>query len=335
MNNTLLVTGATGFVGGHLTRELLRRGERVRALGRNRLALDALEQMGAEAVAGDLTDAHAVDDACRNVRTVYHVGALSAPWGKRGDFVSANVGGTRHVLEACIKQNVQRIVYVSSPSVCFDGSDCVNQTESAPYPVRFVSIYSETKAAGERLVQARRNDLETVIVRPKAVFGENDTALLPRLVRAAEQNRLPIIGTGDNRVDLTYVANVVHAVLLAGESPNAIGNTYTITNGDAGLNAPCLWDVIRNVLRTLDVPEPRRRVPLSIALAVAGSLEAAAELTQREPFLTQYTASILARTQTYDISAARRDLGYAPLVPLAVGLERTIAVLARERGGNR
>ena len=300
-------------------------------MGRNRLALTALAEAGAEAVRGDLSDAHALHDACRGAATVYHVGAFSAPWGKRGDFVSANVGGTRHVLEACVKQGVRRLVYVSSPSVCFDGTDCVGQTESAPYPTRFVSVYSETKAAGEQLVRARHGDLETVIVRPKAVFGEGDTSLLPRLVRAAERGRLPIIGAGDNRVDLTYVGNVVHALLLAGESPGATGKTYTITNGDTGMDTPCLWDVIRDVLRALGVPEPRRRVPLAVALAAARGMEAAAELTGREPTLTRYSALILARTQTYDISAARNDLGYAPVVPLADGIERAVAALRRER----
>lgn len=327
----VLVTGATGFVGTHLVRELLRRGANVRAFGRNRDVLDAVEVAGAEAVTGDLRDSESVRGACRGVSLVYHVGAFSAPWGDVREFEAVNVGGTRHVLDGCRAAGVGRLVYVSSPSVTFDGNDCIRQTESTPYPVRFVSPYSHTKKEGEDLVNIARGELETVIVRPKAVFGPGDTSLLPRLLRAARAKRLPQIGTGNNRVDLTYVDNVVHALLLAGESA-AVGNTYTITNGDPGANAPCLWGVIGHVLASLRLPTIQRSVPLSVALALAGSAEAMAKITGREPFLTRYSALILTRTQTYDISAARRDLGYAPVVSLDEGLARTIAALQNARG---
>lgn len=321
----ILVTGATGFVGVRLVEELLRRGERVRAFGRNRSVLNTLEVAGAEAVSGDLRDAKAVCQACRGVGTVYHVGALSSPWGDVREFETVNVGGTRNVLDGCRAGNVGRLVYVSSPSVTFDGSDCVRQTESAPYPHRFVSHYSRTKKEGEDLINAARGDFETVIIRPKAVFGPGDTSLLPRLLRAARAKRLPQIGPGDNRIDLTYVDNVVHGLILAGESSQAVGDTYTITNGDLGAEAPCLWGVIGHVLASLRLPKIRRVLPLSMALMLAGGAEAVAGMTGREPFLTRYSALILARTQTYDISAARNDLGYAPVISFAEGLERTIA----------
>ncbi|MBC8141457.1 MAG: NAD-dependent epimerase/dehydratase family protein [Armatimonadetes bacterium] len=319
-----VVTGATGFVGSALVRSLVRRGEPVRAFGRNRAVLDTF----AGGVAGDLRDADAVRAACAGATTVYHVGAFSAPWGETDEFEAVNVGGTRNVLDACRAANVSRIVYVSSPSVTFDGRDCVGQTEAAPYPRRFASVYSRTKKEGEDLVNAARDagDFETVIVRPKAIFGEGDTSLLPRLLRAAKANRLPIIGTGTNRVDLTHVDNVVHALILAGTHTSAAGKTYTVTNGDA--DAPRLWDVIAHLLTALGVATPTRHVPLPVALAIAGAAETFARVTRREPFLTRYTANILARTQTYDISAIINDLGYAPVVSLSEGLERTIAAFA-------
>ncbi|RYG95354.1 MAG: NAD-dependent epimerase/dehydratase family protein, partial [Alphaproteobacteria bacterium] len=173
----ILVTGATGFVGAHLVQEMLRRGKCVRAFGRNRAVLDTLAHAGAEAFPGDLRDAESVANACRGVDTVYHVGAFSAPWGPAAEFESVNVGGTAKVIAGCRMQGVRRLVYVSSPSVTFDGTDCVQQTEAAPYPERFVSVYSRTKKQGEDLVNAAQHDLETVIVRPKAVFGEGDTSL--------------------------------------------------------------------------------------------------------------------------------------------------------------
>ena len=326
----VLVTGATGFVGAHLVRALLARGGggdvRVRALGRDFAAFGPLVQAGAEPVRADLRDEAAVVAACAGAGVVYHVGALSAPWGRAADFEAVNVGGTRAVIAGCVCHGVRRLVYVSSPSVVFDGRDQVNLPGDAPFPRRFASVYARTKKEGEDLVNAACSDtLECVIVRPKAVFGPGDRALLPRLAEAARRGRLPQIGDGTNQVDLTYVENVADALLLAGESPKAVGKTYTITNGEPVR----LWDVIRRVLRGLNVAADLRPVSLPAALIAATLMETAARVTGREPTLTRYTALILARTQTYDISPARRDLGYAPRVPLAEGIERTIAAFAR------
>jgi nucleoside-diphosphate-sugar epimerase len=323
-----LVTGATGFVGLPLVAALLARGERVRAMGRNPAALAKLAALGAEPVAADLCDRDAVIAACSGAGTVFHVGAFSAPWGPRATFEVVNVEGTAAVLEGCRRQGVSRLVHVSSPSVVFNGKDQTNLPEDAPYPSRFVSVYSETKKRAEDLVNAAHSKVPAVIVRPKAVFGPGDTSLLPRLITAAKAGRLPQIGAGANRVDLTYVDNVVHALLLAADTPDAIGKTYTITNGEP---APPLWEVIRTVLRGLGLSTDLRRIPLGLALAAATIMEGKALLTGKEPLLTRYSVQILARTQTYDISRAKHDLGYAPVVSLHEGIERTIAAF-REGG---
>ena len=165
-----------------------------------------------------------------------------------------------------------------------------------------------------------------MILRPKAMFGPGDQALLPRLIAAARQKRLPQIGDGRNLVDLTYVENVVHALLLAGESRAAVGKTYTITNDE---HVP-LWDVIRTVLKRLNLSTQLRQVPLSVALAAAVLMEMRAALTGKEPLLTRYSAAILARTQTYNIGAARRDLLYAPRISIPDGIERTLAALEEQ-----
>ena len=164
---------------------------------------------------------------------------------------------------------------------------------------------------------------ERVIVRPKAIFGPGDRALLPRMIAAARQGRLPQIGAGRNLVDLTYVENVADALVLALDAKAANGKTYMITNDQHVL----LWDVIRSVLRRLGIAANLRRVPLAAALVAAGLMECRAALTGREPLLTRYSAAILGCTQTYDISAARRDLGYAPRISVAAGIERTLAAL--------
>jgi nucleoside-diphosphate-sugar epimerase len=209
--------------------------------------------------------------------------------------------------------------------VVFDGKDQINLKEDAPYPARFASVYSLTKKLGEDIVNDARG-LETVILRPKAMFGPGDRTLLPSLVEAARRRKLPQIGDGRNKVDLTYVDNVVHALMLAMDSPSATGKTYTITNGE---HVP-LWPTIRSVLLRLGLPSRLRRVPLPLALAAARIMEAAASVTGKVPTLTTYTVAILARTQTYDIGAARRDLGYQPVVPFRDGMEHTLATLRDE-----
>ncbi|HEX6291977.1 MAG TPA: NAD-dependent epimerase/dehydratase family protein [Herpetosiphonaceae bacterium] len=320
----ILVTGGTGFLGRHLALALLSHGHRVYLLGRNFTQAHDLLALGAQPVPVDLRDRRATIAACAGMEAVFHVGALSAPWGRRADFFAINVDGTANVIAGCRQSGVARLIYVSSPSVVFDGRDQRDLAESVPYPRRFASVYSFTKKLGEDLVNhAAATGLSTVILRPKAIFGPGDTSLLPRLIAAARAGRLPQIGDGRNLVDLTYVDNVVSALLLALDAPTT-GRTYTITNGEH----VALWAVIRTVLRHLNLSTELRRVPLKLALAAAAIMEARAAITGREPLLTRYSAAILARTQTYDIGAARRDLRYTPQVSVAAGIRRTLAALS-------
>jgi nucleoside-diphosphate-sugar epimerase len=318
----VLITGGTGFLGQHIAERLLRDGHSVRLLGRDFTALDPA-LAAAEAVRADLRDRQAVVAACRGADAVVHSGALSAPWGPRAAFDAVNVGGTAAVVEGCRRHGVGRLVQISSPAVVFTGRDHVATTEEAPYPRRFSSSYAASKAAAEALVRAA-GDVPSVILRPKAVFGPGDRSLLPRIIAAARAGRLPQVGHGLNLVDLTYVENVAHGVTLALSAPAAVGRTYHITNGE---HVP-LWGLIRDVLGRLGIPARLRPAPLPAMLLAAALMEARAALSGREPLLTRYTVAILGRTQTYDIAAARRDLGYTPLLSVAEGVERTVARLS-------
>jgi nucleoside-diphosphate-sugar epimerase len=322
----VLVTGATGFLGRRLTHALLAHGEAVRILVRNPAAAKELVESGAELWSGDLREAETVSEACSGMEAVVHAGALSAPWGPAAEFHAVNVRGTENVLAGCRRHGVRRLVHISSPSVVFDGRDQVNAPESVPYPRRFASLYSLTKKLAEDRVNAASGDLENVILRPKAIFGPDDTSLVPRLLTAAHAGRLPQIGSGQNRVDLTYVENVVYGIRLALEAPRATGKTYTLSNGEPVL----LWDVIRRVLAAAGCRAQVRPLPYPVAWVAAAWMEGRAKLTGREPLLTRYSVAILARTQTYDLSAARRDLGYEPIVPLEEGIQRTLAALKRD-----
>ena len=324
----ILVSGASGFLGSHLCSALLNRGHHVHALGRSFEKVQELATLGAFPVVADLRNRNEIIAACTGVDAVYHVGALSAAWGKPDDFHSINVSGTDAVVAGCKRHNIHRLIYVSSPSVIFDGRDHSLATESYPSPQRFSSVYARTKKLGEDIVnEAGQNGLNTVIIRPKAIFGPGDRSLLPRLIEMAQKGSLRQIGSGKNLVDLTYVDNVVHALLLALDAPKAAGRTYFVTNDE---HIP-LWLIIRTVLERLNLSTELRTIPLGVATAIATGLEMYASWTGIEPLLTRYTVGILGRTQTYDIRAAQNDLGYKPVVSVAEGLERTLLAYQESR----
>jgi 2-alkyl-3-oxoalkanoate reductase len=317
----VLVTGASGFLGGHVVRALVRRGVRVHAHGRDaaRLAFDGEVTVWRS----ELTDLAGVTDAARGCDAIVHSAALSAPWGARQAFIDANVAGTANVIAAARATGVRRLVHISSPAVIFDGRDQHLVDDTAPVPAAHSSEYARTKLIAERLVQAAGRSLETVTLRPKAIYGEGDRALVPRLLRAAAAGRLPQIGDGTNAVDVTHVDDVVQAVECALTTGRGIGETFLVTGGE---HVP-LWEMIRTLLAGVGLPAPSRRVSLRTALLAAALMEAVARVTGREPTLTRYSAQILARTQTYDITRARTLLGYSPGVRAADGVARTIDAL--------
>lgn len=317
----VLVTGATGFLGQHLVRRLLDLGQQVRATGRSlRIGLE-LRAGGADFRPVDLRDLAGMIAAMEGVEAVVHSGALSTVWGSRRDFHAINVGGTENVIAACLQHRVKRLIYVSSPSVMTRAEAQWNLKESDPLPDEHVSLYSETKRLGEDVVRqaANASTLETVILRPKAIYGPGDTAIFPRLIKAASKGRLPIVGDGDTVTNLTHVRDVVQAILLALTSKKAAGNTYVITGGEEVR----IWDVISEIVTRSGYEAPRRKIPINRAMRIASVLEWVWRTFRLpgEPPLTTYTAGILGLSQTYDISAARRDLGYEPSVPLSEGIE--------------
>ncbi len=317
----ILVTGATGFLGQHLVRRLIELGQPVRATGRNiRVGLE-LQAAGADFRPVDLRDRAGMIAAAEGVEAVVHSGALSSVWGRRKDFHAINVDGTENVIAACRANGVKRLVYISSPSVMTRPIAQLNLNESEPLPDKHVSIYSETKRLGEELVHqaaAASADLETVILRPKAIYGPGDTAIFPRLIKAASKGRLPIIGDGKTVTNLTHVRDVVAAILLALKSDKAVGNTYLITGGEEVR----IWDAIKEVVTRSGYKAPTRKIGIGRAMRAARVLEFVWRTLHLpgEPPLTTYTAGILGLSQTYDISAARRDLGYEPAVALEEGI---------------
>ena len=319
-----LVTGGAGFLGRWLSERLLAEGHEVRALDLPSPGLEDLRRQGVETVAGDVRDADAVKRAVEGAEVVFHAAALAAPVGKRSEFWAINVTGTEIVIAACQGAGVRRLVQVSSPSAVFDGSDHIMADESLPYPKHFLSLYCETKAASEqRALAANGPELETVAIRPHAMWGPRDRHLLPRIIRRARAGRLFQIGNGRNLVSPLYVENAVDGLLLAGRAPAAAGKVYFLTDAEPVV----LWEFVRRVLRELKLPGPRGAVPYPVAYWLGALAEAAWALFpgRGEPVLTRYSAAEVARTHTYSIERARRELGYEPRVSGEEGLRRVLS----------
>ena len=315
----ILVTGATGFLGGALTRKLCAYGAQVIALGRNCERGLTLERLGARFVPVDLRDKAAVRHACDGVDVVVHSAALSSAWGKRSDFIAHNVDATRHVVSACIAQGVRRLVHISSPSVISRHEPQEDLDEETPMPQHFVSCYSETKALAEGVVQeAILQGLDAVILRPKAIYGPGDRALFPRIIESLRSGRLPIIGDGQTYTQITHVDDVVAAIELAISTEAARGQTYLIT-GDEEVN---LWELFTWIAEYEGVSPPSRHMSAKRAMRVGAILETVWRWLRlpKEPPLTRYKASILSHTQLYSIERARRELNYQPKVPWREGL---------------
>jgi nucleoside-diphosphate-sugar epimerase len=318
-----LVTGGGGFLGAALARKLRERGDEVRVFGRG--SYPELEAIGIDAARGDLADAAAVSAACEDRDIVFHAGAKVGLWGSYEDYFATNVTGTRNVLRACAEHGIRRLVFTGSPSVVFDGRDVEGWDERAPYPQRFDSHYSRTKAQSEEMVLAANHDrLATVSLRPHLVWGPGDRNLLPRIAARARAGRLYRIGDDNKRVDATYIDDAVEAHVLAAIqlSPLAeiAGNAYFLSAGDP---RP-VWEIVDRLLAAAGLGPVKKSIPKGVAVAAAGACETVWRALQlaSEPPLTRFLVGQLTTAHWFDISAARRDLGWAPRVRLEEGMER-------------
>jgi nucleoside-diphosphate-sugar epimerase len=322
----VLVTGGGGFLGGALVRRLLARGDSVASFSRH--AYPELAALGVAQLQGDLTDPAAVDAACRGREVVFHAAARAGVWGPYADYHRTNVAGTANVIAACRRHGVGALVYTSSPSVVFHGGDMEGVDESVPYPAHYHAAYPRTKALAEQqVIRAAREGLAAIILRPHLIWGPGDNHLVPRIITRAK--RLKRIGRRQNRVDTIYIDNAADAHLLAAEhlaaDPALSGRVYFISQG-----APVpLWDMINGVLAAAGKPPVTRTVPAWAAWLAGALLEGGYRLLgiRQEPPMTRFVARELATAHWFDISAARRDLGYAPRVSTEEGLKRLAAWL--------
>jgi nucleoside-diphosphate-sugar epimerase len=329
-----LVTGGGGFIGGAVCRQLLERGDSVRSYSRGEYP--ELEQMGIEVVRGDIANAEAVARAAEGCDIVFHAAAKAGVWGSRGDYERINVTGTRCVIDACRARGVTRLVFTSSPSVVFDGGDQNGIDESVPYPRKHLAHYPRTKAAAEAMVlDANGPALATVALRPHLVWGPGDNHLVPRVIARGKKAQLRAVrqpGAPPKLVDSTFIDNAASAHVDAGSklSPGGpiAGKAYFISNGEPLV----LEDLLNRILDAAGLPRIERSIAPRVAYAAGAALELAHAALQwigidSEPRLTRFVARQLATAHWFDLSAARRDLGYEPRVSIAEGMEQLAAWL--------
>ncbi|WP_328802945.1 NAD-dependent epimerase/dehydratase family protein [Saccharibacillus alkalitolerans] len=330
----VLVTGATGFLGGKLARGLLEDGHEVTGTGRGEQAGRRLERDGIRFVRAELNDAESmIRTMSAGFDVVLHCGAHSAAWGSRGEFESANVRGTANVAEACLLGEVPRLVHVSTPSVYFGAGSRTGVRETDPLPARQSGFYAHTKLLAEREVErAARKGLGTIILRPRALYGPGDRTILPRLIEANARTGVPFIGGGRALIDLTYVDDAVRALKLAALAPpETLGGVYNVSGGSPVRFA----DAAELLFAKLGRPLRVKRLPYAAAYAAASVMELAARLRPSggEPMLTRPLVGMLGSSQTLDIGAAKEKLGYKPLVGLEEGLDRFVEWWKEQEGG--
>ncbi len=325
----VLVTGGGGFLGRAIVKQLLHKKIRVTSFSRGRY--QALEQMGAEQIQGDLTDAQAVMAAVNGMDTVFHVAAKPGLWGSYDSYHRVNVTGTRHVIDACRAQGVDKLVYTSSPSVVFNDSHMENVDESVPYPDTYLAPYPETKAMAEKLVRkASEQGLLTIILRPHLIWGPEDNHVVPGIIKRA--GKLKIVGPTDDLVDTVYVDNAAWAHILAAEkleqNPDLSGRIYFISQDDPISK----WQMANAFLNAAGLPPVKGHVSAKVAYAAGYFFETVykALRIEKEPPMTRFAARELATSHWFDITRAKKDLGYYPKISTQEGLKRLAQYLSRK-----
>lgn len=326
----VLVTGGGGFLGSAIVNLLTKKGDDIYSFSRN--FYQELEDTGVEQIQGNLSDQKAVSNACTGIDTVFHVAAKPGVWGNYEDYYRTNVIGTKNIISACRKHKISKLIYTSSPSVIFNATDMENINETVPYPDRFYAYYPQTKALAEQeVVAAARGGLLTIILRPHLIWGPKDNHLVPRII--ARSKKLFKVGSGKNLVDTTYIDNAAYAHILADEkldeSPDLSGNIYFISQGEP----VALWEMINRILAAAGLEPVKRSIPRKIAWLIGAIFECVYKTLQinSEPPMTRFVANELSNAHWFDISAARRDLGYSPQISIEAGLKRLEAGLLKHK----
>jgi dihydroflavonol-4-reductase len=315
----VLVTGATGFTGGHLAQHLVNRGDEVRVLvrprSRERFDRSPLPEKGVVAVDGDLTDAASVRRAVDGVDVVYHIAATYREAGQ--PYRAINVDGTRHVLEAAKDAGVKRVVHCSTGGV---HGHIANPPANEDAPFNPGDVYQETKLAAEQLARecGDRTGLDVVVARPIGIYGPGDRRFLT-MFRGLARGRFPMIGSGRPFYHLTFIDDLVEGFRLCGTTPAAKGRTYIL----AGPRYTTLEQLVHLVATELNVTPPRLHLPVWPFWTAGLLCELVCVPLRMEPPIFRRRVDFYTKSRAFDTTRARTELGYAPKVDLEEGIHRT------------
>lgn len=315
---SIFITGGSGFVGQNAIAEFTRKGHTVRALARSDEAARRIRAAGGEPVPGELSSIDALTRGISGCEWVVHAAAKVEQWGKYDEFYQANVVGTENVLAAAAKAGARRLVHVGTEAGLVGERPLINASEEFEPPSRSVGLYPATKRlAEERVVAANRPELQTMVVRPRFIWGKGDTSLLPQLVAAVKKGQFMWISGGHYLTSTCHVTNVVEGITLALERGKPCG-VYFLTDGE-----PTEFrSFIGALVETQGLEPPKASIPRPVAKALAGVLEGvwAAFRLQSAPPLTRTLIYLMGEEVTVSDAKARRELGYAASVSRERGL---------------
>jgi nucleoside-diphosphate-sugar epimerase len=319
---TVLVTGATGLLGSHLTELLMARGERPRVLVRPGESANGLAGAEVDIHRADLCDRVALAAAVDGVDRILHCAARTGPWGPEAEYERTNVDGLRTLVEAALAAGVRRLVHVSSITV--HGND-VGGVADENAPLRGApNPYSRSKVAGERALQRMMRDhgVPATIVRPGWIYGPRDTASFARFAELIRTGRMAVIGSGENHLPLIYVRDAARGILLASEADGVVGRSYLLVNDEPVTQREFLGAIAGE----LGVPAPTRRIPYRLGVMLGAVVETGGRLAQlrQPPPVMRYGMQLLGGENRFMISRARRELGFRPKVDLAEGVARSV-----------
>jgi dihydroflavonol-4-reductase len=315
----VLVTGATGFTGGHLARGLAAHGRQVVALVRDEARAGSLTTGGIGLASGDIRDAAAVERAAAGAEVVYHIAAIYRRAGLREDeYRAVNARAVATVIEAAARAGVKRVVHCSTVGV---HGDVEHPPANEDAPLKPGDIYQVTKLEGERVAReaATRTGVEVVIARPTGIYGPGDRRLL-KLFRGVARRRFVVLGSGEIFYHLTYIDDLVEGFRLCGEVPPAAGRTYILGGGEV----TTLNELIRIIAELAGVKPPTLHVPVWPFRAAGAACETICAPFGIEPPLYRRRVDFFTKSRAFDIARARAELGYAPQVSLREGIRRTL-----------
>jgi nucleoside-diphosphate-sugar epimerase len=288
----------------------------VHALARSERAAERVRELGAEPAMGDLDDSDAMRAGAEGCEVAFHAAAKVEDWGDPADFERLNVRGTQNVIDACREAGVRRLVHVGTEAALMVGQPLINVDESAPLRPDSAALYSSSKAKAEQLVRDA-GGLETVVVRPRFVWGRGDTSLLPTIIEMVTSGRFRWIGGGGQLSATTHIDNTVEGLWLAATKAPA-GSVYFVTDGEPAV----FREFLTELLATQGVTVPDKSVPAGVAGVAAAASERIWRLLKRPgpPPLTRFAVWVSSQECTIDISRAERELGYRPIISREAGL---------------